>query len=105
MITRAVKLVEDNAIESAVRTISMERAGLAALEDALRNGLSEPFCKAIETIGQSNGRLIITGVGKSGHIGAKLASRASRCRSVSAMRFGVRVISSAMSLLPCFCPT
>lgn len=73
MITRAVKLVEDNAIESAVRTISMERAGLAALEDALRNGLSEPFCKAIETIGQSNGRLIITGVGKSGHIGAKLA--------------------------------
>lgn len=74
MITRAVKLVEDNAIESAVRTISMERAGLAALEDALRNGLSEPFCKAIETIGQSNGRLIITGVGKSGHIGAKLAA-------------------------------
>ena len=74
MITRAVKLVEDNAIESAVRTISMERAGLAALEDALRNGLSDPFCKAIETIGQSNGRLIITGVGKSGHIGAKLAA-------------------------------
>ncbi|WP_425624084.1 KpsF/GutQ family sugar-phosphate isomerase [Agrobacterium radiobacter] len=74
MITRAVKLVEDNAIESAVRTISMERAGLAALENALQNGLSEPFCKAIETIGQSNGRLIITGVGKSGHIGAKLAA-------------------------------
>lgn len=74
MITRAVKLVEDNAIESALRTISMERAGLAALEDALRNGLSDPFCKAIETIGQSNGRLIITGVGKSGHIGAKLAA-------------------------------
>ena len=74
MITRAVKLVEDNAIESALRTISMERAGLAALEDALKNGLSEPFCKAIETIGESNGRLIITGVGKSGHIGAKLAA-------------------------------
>jgi len=74
MITRAVKLVEDNAISSAVRTISMERAGLAALETALTNGLSEPFCKAIETIGQSNGRLIITGVGKSGHIGAKLAA-------------------------------
>ncbi|MDP9731149.1 UNVERIFIED_ORG: arabinose-5-phosphate isomerase [Rhizobium sp. SORGH_AS260] len=74
MITRAVNLVEDNAIESAVRTISMERAGLAALETALRDGLSVPFCKAIETIGQSNGRLIITGVGKSGHIGAKLAA-------------------------------
>lgn len=74
MITRAVNLVEDNAIESALRTISMEREGLAALERALTNGLAEPFCKVIEIIGQSEGRLIITGVGKSGHIGAKLAA-------------------------------
>lgn len=74
MITRAVTLVENNAIESALRTISTERKGLVALEDALANGLGEPFSSAVEIIGKTDGRLIITGVGKSGHIGAKLAA-------------------------------
>ncbi len=74
MITRAVSLIENNAIESALRTVSIERNGLAALEEALANGLGDPFAKAVDQIGSSAGRLIITGVGKSGHIGAKLAA-------------------------------
>ena len=36
--------------------------------------LDENFTKAIELIIESKGRLIVTGVGKSGHIGAKIAS-------------------------------
>ena len=36
--------------------------------------LDENFTKAIEIIIGSKGRLIVTGVGKSGHIGAKIAS-------------------------------
>ena len=36
--------------------------------------LDENFTKAIEIIKESKGKLIVTGVGKSGHIGAKIAS-------------------------------
>ena len=36
--------------------------------------LDENFTKAIELIIESTGKLIVTGVGKSGHIGAKIAS-------------------------------
>lgn len=71
---RAVKLVKDGAIESAMRTIETERRGLEALESALSNGLAEPFAKAVELIGGISGRVIVTGVGKSGHIGAKMAA-------------------------------
>jgi arabinose-5-phosphate isomerase len=71
---RAVKLVKDGAIESAIRTIETERRGLEALERALGDGLAEPFSRAVEMIGGITGRVIVTGVGKSGHIGAKLAA-------------------------------
>ncbi|XUY26270.1 KpsF/GutQ family sugar-phosphate isomerase [Agrobacterium sp. rho-8.1] len=74
MITRAVTLVENHAVESALRTISIEKGGLSALEDALQGALGDEFCRAIDAIGKSGGRLIITGVGKSGHIGSKLAA-------------------------------
>lgn len=62
------------AIASALRTIKTENAGLAALEDALNNGLSGPFVEAVKLIVASRGRLVVTGVGKSGHIGSKLAA-------------------------------
>src|SRR5690606_23226544 len=61
-------------IASALRTVSTEMTGLAALEAALQNGLSEPFALAIEKIGSITGRVIVTGVGKSGHIGSKIAA-------------------------------
>lgn len=62
------------AITSALRTIKIENAGLVALEEALNNGLSGPFVEAVERIVASRGRLVVTGVGKSGHIGSKLAA-------------------------------
>lgn len=71
---RAVKLMENSAIDSAMRTLETERRGLEALERVLSDGLSEAFEKAVELIGNSTGRVIVTGVGKSGHIGAKLAA-------------------------------
>ncbi|EKF17010.1 KpsF/GutQ family sugar-phosphate isomerase [Nitratireductor pacificus] len=61
-------------IESAVRTLETEQAGLQALAEALDNGLAEPFAKAVQTVSQISGRLIVTGVGKSGHIGSKIAA-------------------------------
>src|SRR5690606_17417977 len=65
---------ERDVIQSALRTISIERNGLESLERALQAGLGAPFQRAVELILGLAGRVIITGVGKSGHIGAKLAA-------------------------------
>lgn len=62
------------AIASALRTVATEQAGVAALAEALNNGLSEAFARAIEMVSSIRGRVIVTGVGKSGHIGAKIAA-------------------------------
>lgn len=63
-----------NAIASAIRTLQTESAGLIALTAALDNGLSAHFEKAIDILGAITGRVIVTGVGKSGHIAAKVAA-------------------------------
>ena len=59
---------------SALRTIATERAGLDALHDALANGLGQPFAEAIAMIRASSGRVIVSGMGKSGHVGRKIAA-------------------------------
>lgn len=61
-------------IESALRTVATEQAGIAALAEALENGLAAPFAHAVDMISKIEGRLIVTGVGKSGHIGSKIAA-------------------------------
>lgn len=61
-------------IASALRTVATEQAGVAALADALAGGLAEPFASAVDIISSITGRVIVTGVGKSGHIGSKLAA-------------------------------
>jgi len=73
---RAQKASPDSceAIASAARTIATEQAGLAALAAALENGLSAPFARAVAMLAAISGRVIVTGVGKSGHIGSKLAA-------------------------------
>ena len=74
MITRRAKVDGGGAIASAMRTIETEKAGLAALSAALENGLHDPFDEAVRRIGESDGRVIVTGIGKSGHIGVKIAA-------------------------------
>ncbi|GAA4119611.1 SIS domain-containing protein [Aminobacter aganoensis] len=61
-------------IASALRTVATEQVGIAALAAALDGPLADPFAKAVSILGQLSGRAIITGVGKSGHIGSKLAA-------------------------------
>ena len=63
-----------DAIASALRTIETERTGLAALANAFDNGLRAPFEAAVARIGALRGRVIVTGVGKSGHIAHKIAA-------------------------------
>jgi len=59
---------------SALNTLSAGRAGLEALSEAIGNGLGAPFMQAIDVIRDIKGRVIVTGVGKSGHIGSKIAA-------------------------------
>lgn len=61
-------------IDSALRTVATEQAGIAALAEALENGLAAPFAQAVDMISKIDGRLIVTGIGKSGHIGSKIAA-------------------------------
>jgi len=69
-----LKLPESDAARSAIRTIKAEKSGLADLERALSNGLAEPFSRAVEQIAGISGRVVMTGIGKSGHVGAKIAA-------------------------------
>ncbi len=69
------KPVDRNAaIASALRTVGAEQSGLTALKAALEDGLSAPFADAVEVLSRIRGRVIVTGVGKSGHIGSKIAA-------------------------------
>lgn len=64
----------DAALASARRTLALEAAGLAALAAALDGALGDAFANAVATIAAARGRLIVTGMGKSGHIGRKIAA-------------------------------
>ena len=62
------------AVHSALRTLEAEGSGIAAIEAALRSDLGEAFARAADVIRNAKGRLIVTGLGKSGHIGRKIAA-------------------------------
>ncbi|GBR07568.1 KpsF/GutQ family sugar-phosphate isomerase [Gluconobacter frateurii] len=59
-------------LPSALHTLAAERQGLEALEAAFHSSLGSAFSKAVDRILNCPGRLIVTGIGKSGHIGRKI---------------------------------
>ena len=61
-------------IASALRTLDTNSAGLAALAAGMADGLGAPFVAAVETIRAARGRVIVTGMGKSGHVARKIAA-------------------------------
>jgi arabinose-5-phosphate isomerase len=65
---------DQSATSSALRTVRAFQDGLAAVAAALEDGLAEPFAHAVRLMTGITGRVIVTGVGKSGHIGSKLAA-------------------------------
>lgn len=62
------------AVASAIRTVEIEQAGLASLGAALHGALGAAFARAVEAIAAAQGRVIVSGMGKSGHVGRKLAA-------------------------------
>ena len=61
-------------IASAVRTLEAEAGGVTALAAAISDGLGQSFVAAVDMIHRARGRLIVTGMGKSGHVGRKIAA-------------------------------
>jgi arabinose-5-phosphate isomerase len=59
---------------SAIRTLEIEQRGLDALRQALQAGLGGAFAAAAALIEAAGGHVIVTGMGKSGHIARKIAS-------------------------------
>jgi arabinose-5-phosphate isomerase len=57
-------------VSSAQRTIRMEAAAVAALEERI----GQDFARACELLLHVRGRIIVTGMGKSGHIARKIAA-------------------------------
>ena len=61
-------------VASALRTLEAEGSGVDALAAALRGALGPAFIAAVDLIRAASGRVIVTGMGKSGHVGRKIAS-------------------------------
>lgn len=61
-------------IASAVTTVACELRGLESLRDALAGALGEAFSRAVDVLDRAAGRVIVTGVGKSGHVARKIAA-------------------------------
>ena len=62
------------ALHSAARTLELECEGLQALRTALDQDLGPAFGNAVAMLANAKGRVIITGIGKSGHVSQKLAA-------------------------------
>jgi arabinose-5-phosphate isomerase len=71
---RKTKAALSGHLAAAFRTLQTESDGLAALAAAMADGLGGPFLEAVETIRAARGRVIVTGIGKSGHIARKIAA-------------------------------
>ncbi|BAT59977.1 arabinose 5-phosphate isomerase KdsD [Variibacter gotjawalensis] len=72
---RTDKLVADRQIlDSAERTLEAEASGIHALVAALRSGLGPAFEAAVDLVRNARGRVVVTGMGKSGHVGRKIAA-------------------------------
>jgi arabinose-5-phosphate isomerase len=62
------------AVQSALRTLDAEGSGIAAIAAALQSDLGPAFAAAVDLIRGAKGRVIVTGLGKSGHVARKIAA-------------------------------
>lgn len=68
------KTVANKTVASVLRTLDVEARGLAALRTSVVQDLGAALAKAIQLIKDADGRVIVTGIGKSGHVGQKIAA-------------------------------
>jgi arabinose-5-phosphate isomerase len=63
-----------SAVQSALRTLDAEGSGISAIAAALAGPLGAEFTSAVDLIRIARGRVIVTGLGKSGHVARKIAA-------------------------------
>jgi len=61
-------------LKSGMQTLRTEIDGMEQLAAQLETHLAKRFAEAVRLIGSAKGRVIVTGLGKSGHIGSKIAA-------------------------------
>jgi arabinose-5-phosphate isomerase len=64
----------NTAVQSALRTLDAEGSGISAISAALQGPLGAAFTAAVDLIREAKGRVIVTGLGKSGHVARKIAA-------------------------------
>ena len=64
----------NDAVQSALRTLETEGSGISAIAAALQGPLGAAFTATVELIREARGRIIVTGLGKSGHVARKIAA-------------------------------
>jgi arabinose-5-phosphate isomerase len=64
----------DAAVQSALRTLDAGVNGVSAIATALQGPLGPAFTEAVDIIREAKGRVIVTGLGKSGHVARKIAA-------------------------------
>ena len=62
------------AVTLAAETLQIEADALLALQGRLQGEDAEAFTRAVEALLACNGRVVVSGIGKSGHIGRKIAA-------------------------------
>ena len=70
----AEALPAQGTLGSALTALKTERDGLEILIAALAGPLGDGVSRAVEMILEARGRVVVTGIGKSGHIGRKVAA-------------------------------
>ena len=61
---------EFDSVKCAKKTISVQIKGLHELEDSI----GDEFSAAVDAIADTKGKVVVTGIGKSGHVGRKIAA-------------------------------
>jgi len=61
-------------LEAAGRALGIESDGIQALRAALSGPLGEALVAALDVLAAATGRVVVTGMGKSGHVARKIAS-------------------------------
>ena len=73
--TRPMSMIDPKAaIAAGQETIRVEARALEQLAEALAGALREPFVEAARLLADTKGRVIVSGMGKSGHIARKIAA-------------------------------
>ncbi len=60
--------------DSVARTLEVEQRGLEAVRQALSHDLGAAFAAAADLIETAGGNIVVTGMGKSGHVGRKITA-------------------------------